>query len=282
MSSTSSDEFTVFLSSNASLDVSQSNTLSSFRTYLPSPLQLDGEWEVALANVTYPRQVINVTEGRFDFYWDNPDHRKWYSGCKVEPGRYITIGNLIEDGMFSAIARHRQKNPGRYFDWNLDEKGILTFPSKETVRFKNMSKDLFYIFGCHKTTSSYFKDGEVDHPILPVDINRWHNLFVYGDFIELQYVGNSRAPLLQSMTLYDPKQPQPENVTNEKGGILGYSSLFSRSFVNPQFRRVSRKWITDIFIELRTETGDLVPFIGTGRTSVTLLFRKVKKSSVNQ
>ena len=62
--------FTIELSSNASLDVYPDNTLASFRTSLAEPIELEeGKWWVSLSEITYPRNVINVDQGRFDFYW---------------------------------------------------------------------------------------------------------------------------------------------------------------------------------------------------------------------
>ena len=48
------DNFIVTLSSNASSDVYPTNTLASFRTYLPTTIELDGKWEVGLTEITYP------------------------------------------------------------------------------------------------------------------------------------------------------------------------------------------------------------------------------------
>ena len=61
--------FTVELVSNASFDYYPNNTLSSFTNFLPEQINLDGEWEVAITELSYPSLYQNITEGKF-FYLD--------------------------------------------------------------------------------------------------------------------------------------------------------------------------------------------------------------------
>ena len=46
--------FTVELDSNASFDCYPNKTLSSFTNFLPEQINLDGEWEVAITELSYP------------------------------------------------------------------------------------------------------------------------------------------------------------------------------------------------------------------------------------
>ena len=62
--------FTVELVSNASFDCYPNNTLSSFTNFLPEQINLDGEWEVAITELSYPSLYQNITEGKF-FYLDS-------------------------------------------------------------------------------------------------------------------------------------------------------------------------------------------------------------------
>ena len=59
------DNFIVELVSNASSSVYPDNTLASFTNFLPEQLYLDGDWEVALLEITYPALYNNITEGNF-------------------------------------------------------------------------------------------------------------------------------------------------------------------------------------------------------------------------
>ena len=49
------------LVSNASALLFPANTLSSFTNFLPEQLNLEGQWEVAFSEVSYPSMYQNVT-----------------------------------------------------------------------------------------------------------------------------------------------------------------------------------------------------------------------------
>ena len=59
--------FYVTLPSNASMQYFPKNTQSSYRTKLASPLILNGEWEVGLAEIFIPRNWFNVGEHNNDY-----------------------------------------------------------------------------------------------------------------------------------------------------------------------------------------------------------------------
>ena len=59
------DSFTIELVSNASFNCYPSKSLSSFTNFLPEQIQLKGEWEVTISEISYPSLIQNVTEGKF-------------------------------------------------------------------------------------------------------------------------------------------------------------------------------------------------------------------------
>ena len=59
------ESFTIELVSNASAQLFPDNTLSSFTNFLTEQLNLDGQWEVAISETSYPSMYQNVTEGKF-------------------------------------------------------------------------------------------------------------------------------------------------------------------------------------------------------------------------
>ena len=273
-----SESFTITLSSNASLDVYQSNTLASFRTCLPTSIELVGPWEVAITEIAYPRKIYNVRDTYFDFYWD-VGGKKWVKNCKFERGVYNDVQEIIDE-MNRSIHRARgawkKEKLKVYFSWKIDaeNKFVLNYPN--TVNFANMSPDLFHILRCQRVKSPWKHPPHFhDMPsYFPVDIHHWHQVYVYGDFIEQQFVGNSRAPLLNTFPLFNPQQMPPRDLEEKPGGSFGYGVCSFRSFSTPVFKKVSKKTLTDLLIELRTDTGDLIPFVGVGRTTLTLLLRK--------
>ena len=63
------NSFTVELVSNASFDCYPNNTLSSFTNFLPEQINLEGEWKVAITELSYPSLYQNITDGKC-FYLD--------------------------------------------------------------------------------------------------------------------------------------------------------------------------------------------------------------------
>ena len=62
------ESFTLELVSNASAQLFPDNTLRSFRNFLPEQLNLEGQWEVAILEISYPSMYQNVTEGKLVFF----------------------------------------------------------------------------------------------------------------------------------------------------------------------------------------------------------------------
>ena len=56
------NEFQLTLPSNASITFSPDNKPANYTTTLPSPISLEGEWEVALIDLQYPHNWMNITK----------------------------------------------------------------------------------------------------------------------------------------------------------------------------------------------------------------------------
>ena len=63
-----SNEFTIDLLSNASMNVFNENTIASFRNQLSKPIYLQGEWQVALTSLSLPSNINNVDSGEIVVY----------------------------------------------------------------------------------------------------------------------------------------------------------------------------------------------------------------------
>ena len=62
------DSFSIELDSNASGELFSDNTLSSFTNFLPEQVILEGQWEVALSEISDPSMYQNITEEYFKFF----------------------------------------------------------------------------------------------------------------------------------------------------------------------------------------------------------------------
>ena len=88
------DSFTIELVSNASGELFPDNTLSSLTNFLPEQLNLEGQWEVAISEISYPSKYQNITEWKFKFFDEN--FSKSTSTNNLEHGRYTSITDIVE------------------------------------------------------------------------------------------------------------------------------------------------------------------------------------------
>ena len=88
------ESFTVELVSNASGELFPEKTLSSFTNFLPEQLKLEGQWEVAISEVSHPSMYQNITEGKFNFFDEKLS--KSTSTYNLEPGLYTSITDIVE------------------------------------------------------------------------------------------------------------------------------------------------------------------------------------------
>ena len=88
------ESYTIELVSNASAQLLPDNTLSSFTNFLPEQLNLNGQLEVAISEISYPSMYQNVTQGKFMFF-DKKLSKSSEFYC-LEPGLYPSITDIIE------------------------------------------------------------------------------------------------------------------------------------------------------------------------------------------
>ena len=65
------ESFTIELVSIASGELFPDNTLSFFTNFLPEQVNLEGQWEVAISEISLPSMYQNITVGKFKFLTRN-------------------------------------------------------------------------------------------------------------------------------------------------------------------------------------------------------------------
>ena len=88
------ESFTIELVSNASPQLFPAIILSSFTYLLPEQLNLAGQWEVAILEISYPSLYRNVTEGKFMFF--DEEFSKSSEFYYLEPGLNPSITDFAE------------------------------------------------------------------------------------------------------------------------------------------------------------------------------------------
>ena len=100
----------------------------------------------------------------------------------------------------------------------------------------------------------------------PVDLCAGkHLIFIYTNIIGYQYVGDTKAPPLR---VIDSKKHL------KNGSVCELERSHRIVFTNLDSKKLLTNTIQSISIELRTKTGQLVPFSGTGKVILTLQFKK--------
>ena len=89
------DSFTIELVFNASAKIFPDNTLSSFTNFLPEQVNIEGQWQVAIAGITYPPIYQTVTVGKYMFFDTKLSNSSEF--FYLEPGLYHSSTDFVED-----------------------------------------------------------------------------------------------------------------------------------------------------------------------------------------
>lgn len=231
------------------MNVYPDNTLSDFSIQPPQPIELNGEWEVCLKEIQYPRTWSNVRKKENHFYVTDP------SGVPtvyiMKEGYYPSANEIIQgikeviddktakdsiDLQYDRITRRFTVTPTNGYSIMFDTglAVLLGFETPMTVMIKK------------KTTAPFVMNLEAGLT----------SLYVYSDVIEAQIVGDSMVPLLRII-----------NLEGKDGDII------SKTFQDPPFYPISRKTIDRIQVNIMDDTGRKVPF-ESGKVIVQLHFRQ--------
>lgn len=247
----------VELVSNASMDVYPDNSMASFTNFLPEQFSLDGKWEVAVMEISYPALYNNVTSGQFRYKKNNEDTNA-LKVREIPPGFYKSINEIL------IAMKHVAAEVD--FSWKIngrDQKVEITLPSNES-KLNIISPDLAHILGF---PLSFLVMGVGPHrSIYPVDILRVHSLMIYTDIIEYGIIGDTKAPLLRCF-------PFITKLRNSEIQSMQYMNY--RTFEKLQFKKLMMNSFHSIGITIRDHTGEVIPFVSVGYTRLTLLFRKI-------
>ena len=106
------DSLTIEMVSNASSQLFPNNTLNSFTNFLPEQVNLNGQWEVAISEISYPSMYQNVTEEHFMFYDEKLS--KTTEDYYLELGLYSSITETVE----ATNTIIQEKKPQRHLHHN--------------------------------------------------------------------------------------------------------------------------------------------------------------------
>ena len=248
------------------MNIFPNNTLSDFKVHLPKSLELQGEYEVAIAEIFYTNSWFNVNESdNFSFVYKNGPVR---CHAHLKPGFYPHPKYAISE-IFLTIKKEYEQKVQRLSTNGTSEPlpplGLkLTFNIHTQVAelvlkgkdcYVNMSPQLTQALGFK--SQRHAKPGAFVGTRL-VDLNDVHGLFVYCDLVEPRIVGDVMTSLLGVVPV---QGDSGDNVS------IRYSKL--------HYLPILKKNISDIHISLRDDRGQLIKF-RRGRVVVTLHLRRRK------
>lgn len=277
------NDFFITLPSNVGSNTPVDNTASYFRTTLPERIVLDGNWSVALVEISYLHtfnNLQNTIEGANKISIITADKREL--SCFIPPGYYATINalldtinqtikNIVTESILPHVENEHEmsvldKIPV-IFSYDFYLKRVILNYSTKTVHSVKMSEQIKYMLG--------FDDLDSKNKITmirsrsrgrfqivakhPFDLySGQYSFFVYCDLIQNQIVGNIRAPLLQIVPI--------------KGS---HNELVMHSFTTPHYVPVLKKSFDTVEISIKNDLNTLVPF-DFGKTIVKLHFKKMQ------
>lgn len=239
--------FYVTLPSNSSMDYYPNNTAAQFSTKLPHAIELDGDWEVGLTEISCPIEFCNIVRNQCIVSIRNGDDVKT---LPVKPGQYESMKALVDEinRMFRA----------ERISADLELRQMALFlginAKNQHVSFnKGLSVILGFLpgwwYGRGSVTIQNWRK-----TLSPVQVN---SLYVYCDILESIVVGDVKAPLLR--------------IVGVKRNRLGNM----HQMLNPTlYVPLQKKHFDTIEISIMTDTGLPVPFLD-GKSFVVLEFRRV-------
>ena len=201
------DSFTIELVSNASSQLFLNNTLSLFTIFLPEQVNLDGQWEVAISENSYPSMYQNVTEGKFMFYDEKLS--KTTEAYYPEPGLYSSILDLVEALNTLIQERNNHRDTCITIKVSRVTQKVKVHLANEESSLAIFSTDSGHIFGGDlRNDSGILMRGKEPHePTFAYDIVRIHSFLICTDIVEYNIVGDTKAPLLVAFPSYPSSNP---------------------------------------------------------------------------
>ena len=225
------------------------NTLTTYSTKLAQPVDLDGSWEVGLAEIQYPRSWDNVRSAEA---WMSVRKRpeKIAVAMRLKPGYYPSMKKLLK------VIDHKAQNIDGNENWLTIIQDDVTHRVKIILKTNyeiSLSPALQTILGFDKT---YYAAGMhiADHV---ADLHQgFYSLYVYCPVVEPRMVGDAFVPLLREIAVE---------------GNLG--DVITKTFEKIHFIPLQHRRFETLDICIRDDTGKPVPF-EWGKVVVTLCFRR--------
>ena len=247
--------FYLTLPSNSSMDYYPQNTVAQYTTKLNTSIELDGDWEVGLTEISFPYNIENVVDRECYFKISNPEF-----------DTYIKIplhGGYYSDFEEVATALHREQanhlhhvpSPDRVpvrFSFNDDLGRVnMTIINDLCVQFSPaLARLLGFRTMVKYCVSPFLAEHKMDFG------STVRSIYTYCDLVEHVSVGDTKAPLLR---IVNRKSDEDVNV--------------HQTFNPVMYVPLQKKCFDSVEINMMTDAGVPVPF-NSGKSFVVLEFRR--------
>ena len=288
------NSFYIQASNTDSIKTYVNNSLSLFRSKLPKELNLNGEWEAALANIFFPTKILNISSSMNSleieaysspgYINNNTKVQKYYASippfyCSSLTDLILVINDALKDTPISFSDREDGKlliigdSWGEtLFNIKVHKKlaGLLGYSENKISDVQDNSN--FVIISLlilkNSDTFEYTNTPNPDYRLQPTywfmnkpnfnfSIPPW--VFLYCSIVSPTIVGHTSVPLLKIIPLTHNKSHQ------NTGSFQEFQTL--------EYYPLKSNYIHTLHFDLRTHDGDLLEF-KEGDVQLTLSFRK--------
>jgi len=227
--------------------------VARFTTKLNNLIELEGDWEVGLTEISIPSVVENVVQGHcyYNIYIVGEFIRK----IIMKPGHYVRMRNIIRnlhEAQRTGIPLQNHEPLLVEFSHVSGKYSIKLLRDYISVEF---SPDLGRLLGFDADVK--LSQEEMTGRRSPNIIGHIHSVYVYCDMLEHVPIGDTKAPLLR---IVDKPRRSHGNV---------------HQVLNPTlYVPLQNKHFDTLEINIMTDSGVSVPFL-VGKSFVILEFRRV-------
>ena len=172
------------MASNASAQLIPDNTLSSFTFFLLEQLNLEGQGEVALLEVSYPSMYQNGTERKFMFF--NKKLSNLSELYNVEFGLSPSITDIVEVMNYLIQERYNHSESCNTVEVSRRPQKVDIYLANDRSGLAFFSADLGQNFGSNvgNRFGVMLREKAPHIPEYAYDIVRIHSFMIYTDLIE--------------------------------------------------------------------------------------------------
>jgi hypothetical protein len=247
-------DFYLTLLSNASMNINPDNKTSNFRVHLPRTITLDGRWKMAITELHYQNNFLNITKGNNSFEFNLCDT---YHQFELSSGYYGKINDILDE-INLVTSSERQDGDMLIFDTET-KRTQFTREARQYVKSIRFENRLALQLGYVPNDDIYPSHLKIPQPS---DVLRGvpDEILVYCDIAEPQIVGDELARVIRIVSI--PKKD------------TFFGQTVQHEFHRLQYIEVARKQFDAISIELRDKTGEFLAF-ESGTVTIVLHFEKI-------